>query len=64
MLTNRETPSVAAKRPHRLQPLELDIEVGGWNKLGEIDCQSNVAGWVRSSDNAVIFIDEPPKRRD
>jgi hypothetical protein len=27
-----------------IQPLELDIEVRGRNNLGEIDCQSNVAG--------------------
>ena len=64
MLTNRETLSVAAKRPYRLQPLELNLEVGGRNNLGKIDCQSNVAGWIRSSDNAVIFVDEPPKRRN
>ena len=43
---------------------ELDIEVGGRNNVGEIDCHSNVAGWVRSSDDAVILIDELPKRQD
>ena len=48
----------------RLQPLELNIEVGGRNNLGEIDCQSNVAGRVRSSDDAVILVDERPKRQD
>src|SRR5205814_5490846 len=48
----------------RAQPLKLDCEVGGRNNLGEIDCQSNVAGWVRSSDDAVILVDELPKRRD
>ena len=43
---------------------ELDIEVGGRNNVGEIDCHSNVAGWVRSSDDAVILVDELPKRQD
>jgi hypothetical protein len=47
-----------------LRPLELEIEVGGRNNLGEIDCQSNVAGWVRSSDDAVILVDELLKRQD
>jgi len=48
----------------RLQPFELDIEVGGRNNVREIDCHSNVAGWVRSSDDAVILVDEFPKRQD
>ena len=48
----------------RLQPLELDIEVGERNNLGEIDCHSNVAGCVRSSDDAVILVDEFRKRQD
>ena len=43
---------------------ELDIEFGGRNNVGEIDCHSNVAAWVRSSDDAVILVDELPKRRD
>ena len=43
---------------------ELNIEVGGRNNVGEIDCHSNVAGWVGSSDDAVIFVDELPKRQD
>jgi riboflavin synthase alpha subunit len=44
--------------------LELDLEVGGRNNLGEIDCQSNVAGWVRSSDDAMILAEELPKRQN
>ncbi len=43
---------------------ELDIEFGGRNNVREIDCHSNVAGWVRSSDDAVILVDELPKRQD
>ena len=43
---------------------ELDIEFGGRNNVGEIDCHSNVAGWVRSSDDAVILVNELPKRQD
>ena len=43
---------------------ELGIEFGRRNNVGEIDCHSNVAGWVRSSDNAVILVDELPKRQD
>ena len=43
---------------------ELDIEFGGPNNVGEIDCHSYVAGWVRSSDDAVIFTDKLPKRQD
>ena len=43
---------------------ELDLEFGGRNNVGEIDCHSNVAGWFRSSDDAVILIDELPKRQD
>jgi len=50
--------------PTTAQPLELDFEVGGRNNVGEIDCHSNVAGWVRSRDDAVILIDELPKRQD
>ena len=42
----------------------LAMEVGGRNNVGEIDCHSNVAGWVRSSDDAVILVDELPKRQD
>jgi len=52
-------------RPQRrLQPLELDIEVDRRNNVGEIDCHSNVAAWVRMSDDAVILVDELPKRQD
>ncbi len=43
---------------------ELDIEFGGRNNVGEIDCHSNVAAWVRSSDDAVILVNELPKRQD
>jgi hypothetical protein len=53
-----------ARPQPRLQPLELDLEVRRRNNVGEIDCHSNVAGWVRSSDDAVILVDELPKRQD
>lgn len=54
-----------AQQPQpRLQPLELDLEVGGRNNLGEIDGHSNVAGRARSSDDAMILADELPKRYD
>src|SRR5437773_12046622 len=43
---------------------ELDIEFGGRNNVGEIDCHSNVAAWVRSSDDAVILVNELPKRQN
>ena len=44
--------------------VELDIEIGRRNNVGEIDCHSNVAGSVRSSDDAAIFVDELPKRQN
>ena len=68
MLTNSETLSAAAyvrtDSNYGCMPFGLDIEVRRRNNLGEIDCQSNVAGWVRSSDDAVILVDELPKRQD
>ena len=51
-------------RGGRPQSKLLDLEVGGRNNVGEIDCHSNVAGWIRMSDDAVILVDELPKRQD
>ena len=65
MLTNSETLSVAKRVENQIAAArELDIEFGGRNNVGEIDCHSNVAAWVRSSDDAVILVDELPKRQD
>ena len=54
----------AFHRGGRPQSKLLDIEVGGRNNVGEIDCHLDVAGWVRMSDDTVILVDELPKRRD
>jgi hypothetical protein len=54
----------ARQQSRKMFSVELNIEVGGRNNVGEIDCHSNVAGWVRSSDDAVILVDELPKRQN
>jgi hypothetical protein len=48
----------------QLQPFELDLKMLWRNNIREIDCYSNVARWVGSRDDAMILVDELPKRRD
>jgi hypothetical protein len=51
-----------ASRLIELEPLDLRVQMGGWDHVREIDRHPRLACFARSRDQAAVLADERPKR--